>query len=130
MELVALDCIWGVSMICGSAHSSEAELQMIHSEELSLMTPKKKMALLMTKTVMLKMSTKILIKLLQYTWELEIFIDILSVIVSFSLYMDLLYRWSYMTLTELPGKHAFWLLAQVKSCKMSAIFNPDSTGLW
>lgn len=42
MELVALDCIWGVSMICGSAHSSEAELQMIHSEELSLMTPKKK----------------------------------------------------------------------------------------
>ena len=29
-------------MICGSAHSSEAELQMIHSEELSLMTPKKK----------------------------------------------------------------------------------------
>ena len=44
--------------------------------------------------------------------------------------MDLLYSWSYMALTELPKKYAFWLLAQVKSCKMSAIFNPDSTGLW
>lgn len=37
---------------------------MIHSEELSLMTPKKKMALLMTKTVMLKMNMKILIKVI------------------------------------------------------------------
>ena len=43
--------------------------------------------------------------------------------------MDLLYSWSYKALTELPGKHAFWLLAQVKSRKMSAIFNPDRTGL-
>ena len=58
------------------------------------------------------------------------FIDILSGIVSFFLYMDLLYSWSYTALTELPRKYAVWLLAQVKSCKMSAIFNPDSTGLW
>lgn len=70
------------------------------------------------------------LKLLQYTWGWEVFSDILSGIVSFFLYMDLLYSWSYMPLTELPRKHAFWLLAQVKSCKMSAIFNPDSAGLW
>lgn len=38
--------------------------------------------------------------------------------------MGLLYMWSYMALIELPRKQRFWLLAQVKSCIMSALFNP------
>lgn len=102
---------------------------MIHSEELSLMTPKKWLYWWQRQWCW-RWTWRFWLKLLQYTWEWGIFIDILSGIVSFFLYMDLLYSWSYMALTELPRKHVFWLLAQVKSCKMSAIFNPDSTGLW